>query len=459
MKRRWIAGVVLVLLLSGCGTGGEDSQREPAHRDAVPSDFDGDGYGDLVVADSSATVDGKDSAGYAAALRGSSRGPLLKRPTVLTQNGLGLGRAGEGGAFAAGGRSTTADLDGDGRADFVSQAGNNTVFVVWGSAEGLSGAARLEGSAPIAGDFDGDGQDDLVVTGTEESSARVLLGPFGREGEPRRTVPLDLTSSDPENPVATPSTAGDVTGDGKDDLLVTWSHIYADETPVPRATVVYRGASGGKLVEGPRLMDDQGMDFFGALATGDLNKDGFADVVAGLSCEIIGEPVPPRGGSRVAVVYGGPSGQSAKLKPVRVTEKTAGLPVQGPFPFCGFGSAVSVGDVHADGYADVAFSVGAGADGKGHVVLLRGSAGGLTVEGAQAVPGGSARMLDTNGDRAAELTVEGEKAGAAEGEAEVRVLRGGPGGVGPDPMLVVEEADLDLGPGISSKRWYAFGVL
>ncbi|MFE6483888.1 FG-GAP repeat domain-containing protein [Streptomyces sp. NPDC057757] len=463
MKRRWIAGVVLVLLLSGCGTGGEDSQQEPAHRDAVRSDFDGDGYGDLVVADSSATVDGKDSAGYAAALRGSSRGPLLKGPTVLTQNGLGLGRAGEGGAFAATGRSTTADLDGDGRADFVSQAGNNTVFVVWGSDEGLSGAARLEGSAPIAGDFDGDGQDDLVVTGTEESSARVLLGPFGREGEPRRTVPPDLTSSDPENPVATPSTAGDVTGDGKDDLLVTWSHIYGDETPVPRATVVYRGASGGKLVEGPRLKDDQGRDFFGSLATGDLNKDGFADVVAGLACEIIGEPVPPDGGSRVAVVYGGPSGQSEKLKPVRITEKTAGLPVQGPFSYCTFGSGVSVGDVHGDGYADVAFSVATGADaesdGESTVVLLRGSAGGLTVEGAQAVPGGSARMLDTNGDRAAELTVEREKPGPARGEAEVRVLRGGPGGVGPDPMLVVEEADLDLGPGISSKRWYVFGVL
>jgi len=467
MKRRQIAGVVLVLLVSACGTGGTGEEPIPAHRDAVRSDFDGDGYGDLVVDNSAATVNGKYAAGYAAALPGSAQGPELKGAQVVTQDGLGLGKAGQGGGF--GDRSATADLDGDGRADFISQAGFSTVFVVWGSSKGLSDAARLSGSAPLVGDFDGDGQDDLVVTGTEDNSARVLLGPFSRAGAPHRTVPLDLTPSDPENPVATPSTAGDVTGDGKDDLLVTWSHIYADEAPVARATLVYRGAADGKLVEGTRLKDDQGKDFYGEkLRTGDLNKDGFADVVAGLTCESMGDPVLPEGGSRVAVLYGGPSGQSDKLKPLRITEKTAGLPVQGPFSFCTFGAGVTVGDVHGDGYADVAFSVTTGpglasdpVDIVTTTVLLRGSADGLTFEKAQAVPGGARGMLDTNGDRAAELLIVGGIDHEAENlpETEVRVLRGGSGGVQLTPMLVVKQADLDLGHGIADKARYDFGVL
>jgi hypothetical protein len=319
------------------------------------------------------------------------------------------------------------------------------VFVVWGSARGLSGAARLSGSAPVAGDFDGDGHTDLVVTGTE-NTARVLLGPFGRDGVPRRTVPLDLTPSDPAYPVAEPSAAGDLTGDGRDDLLVTWS-VLADESPVSRATVVYPGAADGKLVKGLRLKDEQGKDFYGRpLRTGDVNKDGFADVVAGLACEMLGDPMTPDGGSRVAVLYGGPSGRSEKLKPSRITDRTAGLPVQGPFPSCEFGFDPAVGDIDADGYADVVFSVLAGRepDGESSLVLLRGSARGLTVTGARSLPGDYAAMLDTNGDRAAELAVEGPTQG------QVRVLRGGPDGVEAAPELVVEAADLDLGPHISS---------
>ncbi|WP_217239947.1 VCBS repeat-containing protein [Streptomyces sp. AC555_RSS877] len=424
MRKKPVVGAVLVLLLSACGAGGSDTEdrqthRAPAPSDSVPagtgrpavrSDFDGDGYGDLVFTNGTATVNGKYAAGYAAVIRGSSKGPVLDGRQVVTQDDLRLGKAGEGGGF--GSRGVTADLDGDGRAD-------------------------------------------LVVTGTEDSTARVLLGPFSRDGAPRRTVSLDLTPSDPAYYTARPTTAGDITGDGKDDLLVTWSHVYADEEPIPRATLVYRGTADGKPVKGPRLKDDQGKDFYGAwLRTGDVNKDGFADVVAGLACEMLGDVMTPEGGSRVTVLYGGPSGQSAKLRPTRLTERTTGLPVDGPFSSCTFGVGPSVGDIDADGYADVAFSVRTGTepDGESSVVLLRGSARGLTVEGARSLPGGRATMLDTNGDRAAELAVAGP------GEGEVRVLRGGREGVALTPALAVKEADLDLGPEISITG-RAFGVV
>ncbi|CAM5596224.1 FG-GAP repeat domain-containing protein [Streptomyces canus] len=460
MRKRLGVCAVLVLLLSACGSGGSDSDGKDrqTHTAAVPSDsaasgtgrpavrsdFDGDGYGDLVFTDSTATVNGKYAAGYAAVIRGSSKGPVLEGKQVVTQDDLGLGKAGEGGGF--GSRGVSADLDGDGRADFVTQAGRSTVFVVWGSAEGLSEAARLTAAAPLSGDFDGDGRADLVVTGTEDNTAQLLLGPFSRQGVPRRTVSLDLTPSDPYY-TASPTTTGDMTGDGKDDLLVTWSHVFADEQPVARATLLYRGAADGKLVEGPRLKDDQGKDFYGGwLQTGDVNKDGFADVVADRACEMQGDVTIPEGGTSMVVVYGGSSGQSAKLNPLRLTERTTGLPVKGPYSPCTFGDAPSVGDIDADGYADVAFSVGTGPaqDSESSLVLLKGSARGLTVDGATSLPGGHAVMLDTNGDRVADLAV----AGPAEGE--VRVLLGGRDGVGLSPALVVTEAGLDLGPKISS---------
>ncbi|MFJ9706426.1 FG-GAP and VCBS repeat-containing protein [Streptomyces sp. NPDC101234] len=428
MKRALGAGAVLLLLLSACGSGG--SEERPARHPGVRSDFDGDGYGDLVVGDPTATVNGKYAAGFAAVLRGSARGPRTGKPQVVTQNDLGLGKAGEGGGFGSPGTSVTADLDGDGRADLVTQAGRNTIFVVWGSDKGLTGAtaARLSGSAPLAGDVDGDGHTDLVVgmgVGMgKDNAVRVLLGPFSRKGTPRRTVPLDLTPSDPQYPVGVPAALGDVTGDGKDDLLVSWS-ILADYAPVAQATVIYRGAAGGKLVKGPRLPDG----FYGStLRTADVNHDGYADVVAGLPYEMLGDPMVPKGGSRLMVLYGG------TLKTSRFTEETAGLPVKGPFMPLTFGSAPAVGDVDGDGYADVAFSVRP-RTGPEEVILLRGSAGGLTTEGARSVPGGSAELLDTDGRRPAELVVTGQEG--------IEVWRGG------SRLVSFKETDLDLGPEIS----------
>src|SRR2546423_13873000 len=94
MKRALGAMAVLLLLLSACGSGG--SEEGPARHPGVRSDFDGDGYGDLVVGDTTATVHGKFAAGYAAVLRGSAHGPRTRQTQVVTTGDLGVGKAGEG---------------------------------------------------------------------------------------------------------------------------------------------------------------------------------------------------------------------------------------------------------------------------------------------------------------------------------------------------------------------------
>ncbi|WP_072488805.1 FG-GAP and VCBS repeat-containing protein, partial [Streptomyces atratus] len=319
------------------------------------ADFDGDGKEDLVITDTSATVNGKYAAGYAAVVHGSTAGPDIQRHQVITQDSLGLGKAGTGGRFGSG--AISADLDGDGRSDLITQAGSNTVFVVWGGKKKLSGAAKLTGATPVVGDFDGDGHADLVTNRNTDSKATVRFGPFTRTGKPARTKTLDLTPDKLSYYTPRPTGVGDMNGDGKDDLVVTWSHVFADGMPTPRATVVYRGAANGVLKRGPRLKDARGKDMYGSTTlTSDVNKDGFADVIISLTCEIIGDEATPEGGSRLMVAYGGKTGQSTGLKPTTIDEKTPGLPGEPVSSHCNFGYAPATGDVNGDGYADVAFS-------------------------------------------------------------------------------------------------------
>ncbi|MFE4537514.1 FG-GAP and VCBS repeat-containing protein [Streptomyces scopuliridis] len=473
MRKRLVTALALTAA-AGCGAPGAvpDStvspgvtqtatatKRPPADPDTAGAhaDFDGDGNEDLVITDTSATVNGTYAAGYAAVVYGSTAGPDARRHQVITQDGLGLGKAGTGGRFGSG--ALSADLDGDGRSDLITQAGSDTVFVVWGGKRKLSGAARLSGATPVAGDFDGDGHADLVTSGSTDSEATVRFGPFTRAGKPARTKTLDLTPDKSSYYTPRPTGVGDVNGDGKDDLVVTWSHVFADEMPVPRATVVYRGAANGVLTKGPRLKDARGKDMYGSVTlTSDVNKDGFDDVIVSLTCESIGDVAVPEGGSRVMVAYGGKSGQSTSLKPTTINEKTAGLPGKPVSSHCGFGYAPTTGDVNGDGYADVAFSAPAeaGKDTTTVILVLRGGPKGLTGKDATSTGLPMGPMLaiqDLNGDGAAELA--GGTWYETGADDTVRILRGGPSGISTSGPTLIGLADLGLKP--TPGRGFDFG--
>ncbi len=314
-------------------------------------DFDGDGYDDVAVGAPDEDVAGDRDAGAVTVLHGTAAGITTVRSRSFSQAG-GVGGAlepgdGFGAALAVG------DFDGDGYEDLAvgapdervaGRAGAGAVSVLFGSAAGLvaagsqywtqqqaglgdNGAGDHFGAVLAAGDFDDDGRDDLAVgIPTEDVGGQADAGAL----TVLRGSPAGLTA------------AG--------------------------ATVI---TQGGPVPGANEAADNLGS----ALAVGDFDGDGDDDLAVGSSGE------NGRRG-RILVLAGGPGGPSFDA-----SFSTAG-PVAGK-PEAGdrFGASLASADFDGDGRDDLAVGsptedVGSRAD-AGAIVVLRGSASGLTPAGSR----------------------------------------------------------------------------
>lgn len=421
-----------------------------ASRPALPFDFNGDGYAELAVGVPGEALGRRVAAGAVNVLRGSASGPTTRGDRLWHQGVRGvMGRVEQfdefGSALASG------DFDADGFADLAvgvpgetvgSLPSGGAVQVLRGSPRGLTAAGDQLwyrgggapgamagygfGSALAVGDFDGDGFDDLavgvpgaIVGGFMESGQVVVLhgSTAGLVGEGSQV--WDQTSpgvdSEPEDQGENWSgdlfgaelAAGDVDGDGRDDLAIG----VPFEDHGLGAVQVLLGSDNGltparsQYLVGEALdpAEPAAMDGFGSvLVLADLNADGRADLAAGRGEATLGAAA--RSGGRVSVMYAGPVGA---LDPA--TAQDWNLEAHFPNPditWAWFGRALASGDLTGDGVADLAVGAsGSGLAGLGQdgaVYLLTGSAAGL-VESALALtqntPGvpGTQESLDAFG--------------------------------------------------------------
>ncbi|MDN3022937.1 FG-GAP repeat protein [Streptomyces sp. S.PB5] len=368
----------------------------------IHADFDGDGYQDVAFAAASATVGGKARAGYVAVVYGSAKGLNLSHRQVISQNTAGIpGVAEADDRFGSG--LSAADLDGDGYADLVvgasgEEAGGKrgTLAVVWGGKQGLSGATALASGTrtdTAVGDFDGDGDPDVATPGS------LLTGPFSRTTGAAAVSALSL---DPVDYRTNALAAGDIDHDGIADLVAlnvdNTSDDHSNADSYHRRVVYLRGTAQG-LSAPVTLKNEDGSLFRGGerLGIGDVNRDGYGDLVIGRSFthDIVDDDLLI--GGQIGVVYGGAGGPDPAGETV-VTQNTPGVP-GATEPGDSFGGGISVGDVDGDGYADVAtgaFTEDLGdIDDAGQVTVLRGGRGGLTGTGSVAFTQNTARVPGT----------------------------------------------------------------
>lgn len=418
-------------------------------------DFNGDGYPDLAIGAPGTAPDGATRVGAVSVLYGSSGGLSTSRKQVLN-------RPVDEYSGGYGAQLQSADLDGDGYADLLSVVGEfraesgYALLANWGGPKGLSATATPLTWAPehawqggfTVADVDGDKRPDVVttstdewITGTDDADGTVLHGPFTRSGA---AAEKDSFRVIPDRSTYFHSlTAGDVNGDGTADIVARFG---GNGSPDSRAAALLTGGPGGLSTKG-LLRDAQGSLIRGEDAViGDLNKDGYGDIVVGRSDDMYDSAEPPFRGGGLAVVYGGPDGVSTTRKPVWINQDTAGVPGAAEHGD-GMGSGLSVGDTNGDGYLDVATGLpGEDLDGltdAGAVLVLRGGADGLTGTGAKVftqntsgVPGTAEKLdrfgaesalVDADGDRKDGLAV-GDPAENA-GNGSVWVFPAGSGGI------------------------------
>ncbi|MBO1333631.1 FG-GAP-like repeat-containing protein [Streptomyces sp. VRA16 Mangrove soil] len=423
------------LLAVSAGTAGAaDSVHHPQ------ADFNGDGYGDVAFAAGSATVSGHKEAGDIVALYGSASGTTGAKRSTISQNSSGVPGTAEAGDHF-GWVSATGDFNHDGYDDLAVSASyekvgtdvdGGTVAVLWGSANGLSGGTTITdpavsshdrwGKSLAAGDFDGDGKDDLAI-GSSAATLYIYKGGLTKSSSlgGHYTVKPNIIGGGTAGPFSL--FAGDVNGDNKTDLVVNG---YETGTADGWNTNYYLPGSASGLTTTGAVQLKRGV----ITGVGDVNGDGFGDIVTGqewdpnLSDGNGGTYTVPGSttGGQIHVTYGSASGPAYGTDITQDTGNVPGGSERGDW----FGSELSLGDINGDGYQDVV--VGAAGENLGGVVntgsvtVLYGSADGLnTTSGAQffaqstaGVPGNDekndyfgaeVKLADTNGDGKADLNV------------------------------------------------------
>ncbi|MEU8753460.1 FG-GAP and VCBS repeat-containing protein [Streptomyces chartreusis] len=378
------------------------------------ADFNGDGIGDVAFSADGAYVSGKKAAGQLVVLYGTATGVSSAKRHTISQNTTGAPGTSEAGD-SFGYDTAFADFNGDGYDDIAVGASGEDVgsdvdggglAVLWGSASGITGkGVTIADPAPTAhdrwgknlaaGDFDGDGKADLAV-GSNNATLYVFKGGFNSSGTPggRYTIKPPIMGTDANGPLNL--TAGDANGDGRTDLVVDGYEYQTDYGWNENSYIP--GSSSGLAMANIRTLKPGVIT-----AIGDINHDGFGDIVSGAAWNATTEdgttiPNAAKGG-KVWVTYGTVDGPGSATG---ITQDTGNVPGTSETND-NFGWDLDLGDINGDGFLDLAIGVAGenigSAANTGAVTILYGNASGLnTASGAQSFAQSTAGVPGTDED-------------------------------------------------------------
>lgn len=230
-------------------------------------------------------------------------------------------------------------------------------------------------SVASAGDVNGDGFDDVIVGAPYYHHGQEMEGGvFVYHGSATGLKPLSSWSFESNQAMCelgwSVASAGDVNGDGYDDVLAASEYCGTGAPNREGRVYLFLGSATGLGATHAWMLQGGGADEslgWSIASAGDVNKDGFDDV-------IIGAPwasYPEGHEGRAYVFYGSASGLAAN----------ADWTAESNLDWSQFGASVaSAGDVNGDGFDDVIIghqSIANPEEGEGRAYVYLGSASGL----------------------------------------------------------------------------------
>lgn len=360
--------------------------------------------------------------------------------------------------------TAVADLNGDGFADLVLANANSdpwcpidsgqVSFIYWGAAAGFSAGNRLELPAQNAygvtvADLDADGSPEVIfanigntISADHLRQSYIYWGDRGRYGVAGRTSVKTERATDVK--------AVDLNQDGWLDLIFT----QEGNLPGEGGLVIYWGGAGGRGAFGHNSSRIKGDSAVG-LAIGDLNADGFAEIV--IANEYRSKGREANGIYTIDndvqldsfIYWGAREGYAAERRTALPTLKATG---------------VAIGDLNRDGRPDLVFSNSSGGigygsyasttmHGAGQAYVYWNGPEGFARHRRQALPtsyGMAVAIADINRDGWADVALANQM-GSGGMDQDSYIYWGGPGGLSVDRRAElptygasgVQVADLD----------------
>ncbi|ACC80158.1 beta strand repeat-containing protein [Nostoc punctiforme] len=376
-------------------------------------DINGDGFDDLIIGANDADPNGQDDAGSSYVVFGSSNGfeASLNLSSLNGSNGFVINGidADNSSGFSV---SSAGDINGDGFDDLIigailaSPTGKpfaGESYVVFGSSNKFGASFNLSSlngsngfvingiddgdfsgrSVSSAGDINGDGFDDLIIGASDASpkdgygssnigQSYVVFGSSSAFGASLNLSSLDGSNgfvingiNESDRSGGSVSSAGDINGDGFDDLIIGATGARQDRAG--ESYVVFGSSNGfaasfnlssldgsnGFVIKGIDELDDNNISYDlgnSVSSAGDINSDGIDDLIIGaLRADANGQD---RAGQSY-VVFGSSNGFGASFN-LSSLNGSNGFVINGIDILDYSGSSVSnAGDINGDGFDDL----------------------------------------------------------------------------------------------------------